>query len=275
MNNDTYRNNPLTREIYRRFVYIETCLYWGQGFTAGGLGETFGIARQNAQATIDRYRKMYPGCIAYNPSTKRHEATDDFQLHYISQEPLRYLDYLRGNSLSNHFWEDEEWGHLLVTDVDYLFKPHLKQPIIRKVVSAVQNQQTLNIYYHAKAGGHEHLTISPNQLVYASRRYHLRAYCFERNRFIDLVLSRMLEVEVAVEDWISSAEDKLWNSYTELHFTPNPELPAPLQNTLALDFRLKNNIYTLSVREALKGYVLREMERLDWRYQIPLWLTID
>lgn len=276
MKNDTTKNRLLKRDNYRRFAYIEACLYWGEGITAGQLGKTFGIARQNAQASIEAYRRQHPDSMVYNPSSKRHEITDTFQPHYISQDPLRYLDYLRGNSLTNHFWEDEEWGHLPVTDVDSLFKPHLERAIISKVVTAVREHQTLEIYYHAKLGGFENLTISPNHLVYASGRYHVRAYCHERNRFIDLVLSRMLEAATAYEDWVSSEEDVGWNTFKTLHFAPNPELPENLKRTLLLDYKLEKGVYTLpKIRLALQGYVMREMERVDWQHKIPLWIKVD
>ncbi|EIJ32867.1 WYL domain-containing protein [Thiothrix nivea] len=276
MKHDILKNKLLKRDSYRRFAYIEACLYWGEGITAGQLGKTFGIARQNAQASIEAYRQQHPDSMVYNPSTKRHEIASGFQPHYISQDPLRYLDYLRGNSLTNHFWEDEEWGHLTVTDVDNLFKPHLEGAIISRVVTAIREHKTLEIYYHAKLGGFESLTISPNQLVYASGRYHARAYCHERNRFIDLVLSRILEAEAATEDWVSSEEDAEWNTVEALHFIPNPALPENLKRTLLLDHRLEQGVYTLTkVRVALRGYALREMERVDWKHKIPLWIRVE
>lgn len=265
----------MKRDLLRRFAYIETCLYWSGGITAVQLGKTFDIARQNAQASIEAYRQEYPDNMLYNRSTRRHEASDTFQPHHISREPRHYLNYLRGNSLTNHFWEDEDWGHLPVEDVDSLFRPYLDRQIIRTVVSAIQGQQALQLYYHAKADGFEHITIAPNHLVYASRRYHIRAYCYERNKFIDLVLSRMLEAEIAPEDWVSSDEDREWNTQLELRFMPNPELPEPVKQTLLLDFRLENGIYTITVRKALQAYVLREMERLDWKYKIPLWIRLE
>ncbi len=264
----------MKRDMIRRFAYIETCLYWGAGITAGELGKTFGIARQNAQTTIDSYRKQQPGNMVYNPASKRHEASKYFQAHYISQEPRHYLNYLRGNSLTNHFWEDEEWGHLPVEDVDSLFRPHLDKQVIRTVIGAIQTQQVLELYYHAKWGGFEHLTISPNHLVYASRRYHVRAYCYQRNKFIDLVLSRILEANTTKDDWISSADDTEWNTMVELHFIPNPDLPAESKQTLLLDFNLDQAAYVITAREALKAYVMREMERVDWKYKMRLWLLV-
>jgi hypothetical protein len=264
----------MNRDTYRRFAYIETCLYWSGGITARQLGDTFHIARQNAQASIEAYRRLHPDNMFYNRSRKRHEATGSFIPKYIDEEPRRYLNYLRGNSLANMFWEDEEWGGLPVHDVDTLFRPYLEREIVRKVVTAIQSRQALSLVYHAKTGV-QHLTIAPNHLAYASRRYHLRAYCYEWNKFIDLVLSRILSVEFSDEDWVSSEEDADWHHEIELQFIPNPELPETLKKTLLLDFRLDKGVYTISARKALSAYVLREMERLDWKYKIPLWIILD
>jgi hypothetical protein len=264
----------MKRDIDRRFAYIETCLYWGNGLTAKQLGEIFKIARQNAQASIAAYRRLHPGNMVYNQSNKRHEATGNFIPHHIHLEPRRYLNYLRGNSLANKFWEDEDWGGLHVEDIDTLFRPHLERDSVRKVVTAIQTHQVLRLEYHAKEGV-QHLTIAPNHLAYVSRRYHIRAYCYEWNKFIDLVLSRILSVEFSDEDWVSFEEDAEWNHEIELHFIPNPELPEILKRTLLLDFRLDKGIYTISVRNALSAYVLREMERLDWKYHVPLWIRVD
>ncbi|MEN8128898.1 MAG: WYL domain-containing protein [Pseudomonadota bacterium] len=239
--------------------------------TARQLGETFDIARQNAHASIDAYRNLHPKNLTYNPSRKRHEVTEIFKPHYINLEPRRYLNYLRGNSLANQYWEDEEWSKLPIHDMDTSFRTYLETATVRKVVSAIQAQQALHLYYHAKAGT-QHLTIAPNQLVYAGRRYHVRAYCYDWNKYIDLVLSRILEVEFSAEDWVSSEEDKEWNAYIELRFIPNPELPESLKKTLLLDFRLKDDIYIIRARQALSIYVIREMERLDWRRKLPLWI---
>lgn len=265
----------MKRDMLRRFAYIETCLYWSGGITATQLAKVFVIARQNAQISIEAYRQKYPGNMVYNASTKRHEASDSFQAHCIKPEPLRYLNYLRGNSLTNHFWEDEDWGHIPVEDADAFYRPYIDKDVIRVVTEAIQQHKTLQLYYHSKADGFEHLTIAPQHLIYASKRYHIRAFCFQKNKPVDLVLSRMLEVEFSDQPWVSSAEDEEWNNSVELQFMPNPDLPELVKKTLLLDFRLENNIYTLKVRKALAFYISRDMEnQLDWKYHIPLWLPV-
>lgn len=161
-----------------------------------------------------------------------------------------------------------------VEDLDTLFRPYLEKEIVRKVVTAIQTRQALRLEYHAKEGI-RHLTIAPNHLAYADRRYHARAYCYEWNKFIDLVLSRIINVEFSAEDWVSSAEDEDWNREIELQFIPNPDLPDSVKETLLLDFHLDEGVHKISVRKALSVYVLREMIRLDWKYKIPLWIRTD
>jgi hypothetical protein len=85
----------------------------------------------------------------------------------------------------------------------------------------------------------------------------------------------ILSAEFSNEDWVSSEGDADWHHQIELQFIPNPELPETLKKTLLLDLGLDRGIYPISVRKALMAYVLREMERLDWRYKIPLWIRLD
>lgn len=265
----------MKRDMSRRFAYIETCLYWSGGITASQLGKVFGITRQNAQLSMDAYRQKYPNNMIYNPSTKRHETSHSFQTHCISQDPLRYLNYLRGNSLTNHFWEDEDWGYIAIEDVDALYRPYINKHNIQLVIEAIQSHKTLNLYYHSKLEGFENLTIAPHQVVYVNKRYHLRAFCYQKNKPIDLVLSRMLEVAFSTKQWVSNTEDHEWHDFIDLKFKPNPALPEKLKNTLLLDFRLDNDIHTIKVRKALSFYVKREMTQLDWNHKIPLWILLE
>lgn len=261
----------MNRDTKRRFSFIEICLHWGNGITARQLGETFEIARQNAQATINAYRELHPNNMQYNPSRKCHEASSQFKTHYIKDKPEFYLDYLRGNHLTSRFWEDENWGDLNITDVDLSFRSYVLADTVKTVTTAIQQRQTLRIYYHSKSRT-EYWCIAPNQLVYASRRYHVRAYCYDKNRYIDIVLSRILEAIPADEDWVSLEEDNDWQTFITLYFKPNPALPEQVKKTLVMDFHLQNGIYSIPTRKALQGYVLREMERVDWFNKIPLWL---
>ena len=36
-----------------------------------------------------------------------------------------------------------------------------------------------------------------------------------------------------------------------------------------------HSVRTITVRKAMLGYICREMERIDWKYGIRIWLDID
>lgn len=270
----------MNRDTSRRFAYIETCLYWGGGINTSQIVEAFQITRQNAQKCLDAYRTLHSDQMSYDASLKRHIASHDFKPQYINIQPEFYLDYMRGNQLAAYYWLEDEWGGVGVIDVDRLFRTYLDSQLVRQMLSAITKRQTLIIDYHSKSKL-QRITISPNRLVYASRRYHVRSYCHNWGKYIDIVLSRVFEFRLGTEDWVDGLADHEWNSLLVLQFTPNPELPSHVRQTLLIDHRSKvlnaahsKEILVIPTSEALKGYVMREMERVDWKYNVKLWLVV-
>lgn len=269
----------MKHDLLRRFAYIETCLYWGNGLTAPHLGEIFGIARQNAQKVIEQYRQQYPENILYDRSKKRHIASDEFSPAIINPQTEKYLDYIRGIAAMEHYLQADEWTEIPFETDDQYLKPPQYRPIVRAVLSSIQEERAIHILYRAKSEV-QTMLISAHHLVYANYRYHVRAYDHTEGWFRDLVLTRFIEVEEAKETWVSSANDERWIKELTLRFQINPELPAETQYTLQTDYRLgSGTIRTIRVRQAMLGYICREMERVDWRPwvkpRVRIWLDID
>ena len=168
-----------------RFAYIETELFWGDGVTAGQIASTFGLSRQIAQKVIDRYRKEHPGQIYYNAGQRRHIPTESFEPHYIRTSPIAFLDYLRGQALVGLYHEDQDWSDLAVVDVDRLLHPELPVPPIRTLLAALRRQEAVTIDYRKKdlkPGSVTTRVVSPHHLIFADGRYHIRAYCHQKER---------------------------------------------------------------------------------------------
>lgn len=112
--------------------------------------------------------------------------------------------------------------------------------------------------------------------MYANYRYHVRAYHHTTHWFVDLVLTRFIEIEESEEEWVSPLNDQRWQDKLTLHFEINPELPADVQRALQADYGLGNTTQrVITVRQAMLGYICREMERVDWKYGMRLWLDKD
>jgi len=261
-----------------RFAYLETQLYWGDGFAASDLARTFDLTRQTAQAVINAYRELHPEQMEYNRSLKRHLATEDFKPHYIRAETTAFLEYLRGQNLRAHYLDESDWSEVEITDVDRLLRPKLPRQIIQPILAALRHKQTLMIEYQPVMPDEIRFrVISPNHLVFASNRYHLHAYCHTILKYRDFVLSRILFVEPSLEEWVSSEGSREWNDFVTLRFRPNRELPESVKETLLRGHQgAEKGILEIHCRKNEAFYIKRKLlKAVDSNRGMPLWIEID
>jgi len=276
----------MSPQLLERFEYIETALFWGKGVTAGDLRETFHLSRQTAQSVIDRYRRAHPDAMAYDASRKCHRPTNLFVPRYISSEVIRFLDYLRGETLVGYFREEAEWSHLEVHDVDRLLQPRLPLEPARTVVRGLLERRAVQMDYRKKnlsLSERIDRIISPNHLVFADGRYHVRAYCHVRNAYLDFVLTRVVEARLLDDsqtEWVSDRFDEDWQTFLELSFEPHPSLPESVREAILQRFDSEEAGETgrrrVRCRASLAFYVTRRLaESIDPKYGTPLWRLVS
>lgn len=262
----------MKNDMLERFAYLETQLYWGGGITAGELAHAFGLVRQTAQGVIDHYRRLHPASMKFCPSRKRHIAQPNFEPHYIRPGAGEFLDYLRGEAMSAHYRDIEDWSSFSLHDADRLLRPNLRREPVHTVLSALRNQCVVTIEYQSKF---RILTrdFSPNHLIFAENRYHVRGYCHVANQFLDFVLSRIVHAELSPDEWFSSYDDEEWNRIVELRFKPNPQLPDEARRALSWDHPMNSDgCWVIGCRQAMAYYVRRELLVKDSQYDCPRWL---
>jgi predicted DNA-binding transcriptional regulator YafY len=261
-----------------RMEYIETRLLWGEGLTAGGVGEAFDLSRPVAQKSIDTYRRMFPDQMEYDASKKCHVATSDFKSRFIKPDPLKFLDYLRGETLVGYYKEEREWSDFEVEDVSLKLRHKLDFKIVKRIFSALLRKQTLFIEYKKKeleVGERTERVISPNHLVFAENRYHVRAYCHLRHQFRDFVLSRIEYADVSSdEEWIPSDEDRDWNERVTLSFRANPVLPQSVQQAIICNYDTEESgVWCINCRKAMAYYIKKALMTPDKKFKKPLWVN--
>lgn len=266
----------MNHDMLRRFAFIEARLLWGDGFTAKELGEAFGIARQNAQHTIETYRRRHPGQMEYDRQRRRHTRKEAFETHYIRDGAAPFLDYQRAVMHTAHFFDEPDWADLPFTDADALVRPLYDEQAVRVVLEALRLESAVQIEYWAKqTSGFR--CISPHQLVYADGRYHVRAYCHEKEAYLDFVLARIVSGEMSNAPWIPATGDSEWHERMTLRFAINPSLPAHTHAALTLEFLPEGQdcLVLSGIRKALAFYINRRLGRIDQRFGIPLWLPLN
>ncbi|GAB6146145.1 YafY family protein [Desulfocicer niacini] len=244
--------------------------------TARELGEAFGISRQIAQKVITNYREKYPHQMVYKSKQKRHVAIDSFEPLHVSKDPLKFLDFLRGDTLIGYYREERTWSDFEINDVTRLLHPKLDFPAIKILLEGLHRKQTVSIEYRKKdweSDGWTSRIISPHNLVYADNRYHVRGFCHLKYKFLDFVLSRIVFAENVHEDWIPPDDDKEWNQYVKLAFKANTDLPQGIQDAIVQNYKIiESGVRIINCRKALAFYVERDLLKTDAKYGCPLWL---
>lgn len=265
----------MNHDMLRRFAFIETRLLWGGGFTASELAEGFGIARQNAQHTIQVYQKLHPEQMQYERSQHRQVSKETFEAIYIRNDVARFLEYQRAVNHISQFHDEPGWSDLPFTDADSLVRPIYDHNALHLVLESLRQQAVVEIDYWSKNQARPRL-ISPHHLVFADARYHVRAYCHDTHEYRDFVLSRMMRAERTAVPWVSEQGDQEWHHRQDLAFKINPDLPRSAQAAIRLDFLSEEKEALLrmrGVRVALIRYVQRRICRNDWRFGIPMWVV--
>lgn len=263
----------MKHDMLRRFAYIEAQLLWGGGLTARALADTFGIARPNAQQTIAQYNEGHPGQMLYDRRRRRQERTQHFKPVYIRPQVSRFLDYQRAVAQIARFFDEPDWADLPFTDADDLVPQFYLNEPVGLVLAALRNENAVGIDYWGKSSVGARC-ISPHHLVFADDRYHVRAWCHDRQAGRDFVLTRIFHAWPCAEERIGEDADTDWQARCDLVFLINPALPKDAREALRLDhlrppaerLRLPN------VRKALAGYVRRRLFRVDPQFGLPLWV---
>jgi predicted DNA-binding transcriptional regulator YafY len=134
------------------------------------------------------------------------------------------------------------------------------QPVVvRELLRACRNSHSLIIGYASMHRPEQHeREIAPHTLVYTGFRWHVRAWCHEREAFRDFVLSRIIgKPHASDRNAPAAANDDAWQRMIEFRLTPNHRLNAGQRSVVARDFGMRDESLNLSCREALVHYALQ------------------
>jgi len=267
MGNTTNKKNWAAQERLRR---IEQAVWWRGWIKRKDLVEWFGISSAQASSDLQKYQEINPEALVYQMSRKRYEGAETMRcvLHAPSLEDGIYL-----------FLDDDDSSAVGAGsaprverhEVSLLWNVSLPSrraslEVERAFMLAVAGGMKLRVrYWSVRSGKATWRWLAPHAFGYDGYRWHVRAWCFTREQYLDFVLSRTEKVEwpVPLDDGEVLPEDVDWKTIEEVVIRANSKLDKTAQMAIEMDYGLeKNGVLKLPVRTAMKRYLLSHL-RLD------------
>lgn len=254
--------------VEQRLAFIDRRLYWDSKINRSDLGSYFSISTPQASADLSHYDLVAPGNMAYDKHAKAYIATQDFcpRSEPSAREYLAQLQLLADGVLR----QGESWlGWVPPYGVAPKVRRRLEAQVLRNILDAIRSNLGLHIRYQSMSAPEpSERWIVPHALSFDGYRWHVRAWCHRRERFLDFVLARMLAVLGTRAEEIAAEQDRAWRETTALHLGPNPKLPVAQQRAIALDYGMKDGSVTVEVRRSLVYYLARQL-LLDVAKHLP------
>jgi WYL domain len=238
-----------------RLVYVDfRCTFLGE-IRRADLMARFGVKSAAATRDLAFYRGALGGRIELDQVTKAYRPADDFS-PVFAHEVGRAL-----TAISRGFGESQVGaaGALIPCEVP----PRLSMPdiaVLAPVSRAINLRQAVRICYSSFSSGQQEREIVPFALADNGLRWHVRAFDRLKQRFIDLVLTRIHSIQALPQSRIAPHElghhDLEWGRILELELVPHPKEARP--EIVAMDYSMTNGVLKVRVRAALASYLLRQ-----------------
>lgn len=245
-----------------RLQFIEFKLYWEGRINRGDLISYFGISIPQASIDLKRYMEVAPDNLEYDKQRKAYFATDSFQPKLTKPSSRDYLVQLEMLKAEQELSFSQQSFISSPPDFDVVPFPNrvIEPALLHKVIKAIRERKAIYIRYQSMNRPEPtDRWITPHAIGSDGFRWHIRAYCHERNQFIDFVFGRILELSDTKESDINPANDKEWNTMIELTIAPYQGLDVGKKVGIEADYGMQDGIVKLVVRKALAGYLKKTL----------------
>ena len=256
MGNKSNRDQWAVRE---RQLFIERLAWWKGVVNRGDVRDVFGISAAQTSADLQSYQEMNPTALAYNVRAKRYEAGEN--MGCVMHEPRleEAVSLFLGVATPMLGMGGRPKIAPTLTTVDF-FKPLVREAdavVQRRVFLAIDQGKRLRMKYwsvHSSRGSLRE--IAPHALGHDGYRWHVRAWCFENEKFRDFVLSRIEAAEWPGDLFTAPVVDEDWERMETVVLRPHSSLDEEQRKTIIRDYGMKGGRLRVEVRAAMKEYFL-------------------
>lgn len=246
-----------------RLRFIERAAYWRGWVQRQDLTTVYGKGSAQASADFQKYLELNPGALAYSMNRKRYEGlptmTQVLQSSWLEDAVTLFME--AGRPPVNGLAEPSPSAA-----VDWVVLPERRAAaeVERRIFQAVLHRRRVRVRYLSMHGRtDEWRWLRPHALAHSGHRWHVRAWCEKNGDYRDFVIGRMAEAEWPVEGEAPPAPDAAWEKRTSLTVRPAATLDAEQRAAVVQEFGMKNETLTLTVREAMRQYLEKQLGLAD------------
>ena len=238
-----------------RLRFIDFCLYYFGEVSKADLLRQFALGSASCTRDISLYRELVPTNLELRHQTKRYYITPDFH-PLFEHEPETILSRLNQGMGEGIRQVSPPGEHC----VDAIRLIHPDGNTIAALMRAIMQRRAIRVRYVSLSSGETERELVPHVLVNNGHRWHVRAYDRRHGEFRDFVTTRLLQVQELETAPVGEQRetDRAWQQQLTLTLTPHPGLPHP--EAIALDYGMQTGALTLTIREALVGYLLQQWQ---------------
>lgn len=260
----------------QRLASLKHLLIWEGRLNRGRIIEVFDLKPVSASNWIREFREQHPEWLAWDTKTRSFHATSAAYKSWRALDPRRFADatslaqYLTLVGLPNATASiDPGHGGILAAFPD-LSTP---SPQIFAVISeAIRFGRAVQITYRSMQNPESHLrTISPHNLIRAGRRWHVRAYCDNREDFRDYALGRIAGVKLLPSQATKGEQDdKAWLTGVRVRLVAHPRLTPEQESLIRFEYFGNTAARVETCRGALVSYFIQDARAaIDVKKQLP------
>lgn len=249
-----------------RLQFIEFRLYWEGRINRSDLVDHFQISVPQASLDIASYLETAPGNVEYDKQRKAYFATENFKPVLTEPNARDYLSQLEMLRAEDESPVSHRSFVGMSPSFDIAQTPErvVSAAVFQRVLKAIREKLDMEIEYQSMTRPQPTWRwISPHAVASDGFRWHIRAYCHDRNKFIDFVFGRILHIGPTRASQVDSATDAPWHTMVELKIGPNPTLDEAQRKVIELDYAMSDGTATLVLREALAPYIKKRLGLLS------------
>jgi hypothetical protein len=258
----TPAKQPATRwGAERRIEFIDFRLMWEGTVNRSELVQFFGISIQQASADLARYIEVAPENIEYDKNLKTYRVRPSFKPALIPSDAHAYLNQLAGLATGTIAPSASFLGWVPPHDlVRYPTRPISAETLVQ-LMWAIRDRKELHIQYQSMRRPAASMRwVAPHAIAFDGFRWHVRAWCHEREAFLDFVFSRIQKVLDVRSTTKDSNDDSWWHTNIEVVIRPREGLTPEQRRGIELDFGMEAGLLKLNCRKAMAFYLLRQLQ---------------